>query len=77
MLDARMTRTARKHKVGKRHALAAILSAGEPELEGDARIYIGLDDRGIELEVVVVPDDRREDRFSIIHAMPTGFRSRK
>lgn len=73
-MRARMTRSARKHKVTKKHALAAILNAGEPEECGDAWVYVGIDDRGIELEIVVVPDDRDTDGYAIRHAMPTSFR---
>lgn len=54
--------------------LAALRDAGEPESEaGDALRYIGTDDRGIELELVVVPDDRGIG-WTIIHAMPTSYR---
>jgi hypothetical protein len=40
---------------------------------GDAVRVIGTDDRGVELELVLVPDDRR-DGWTIIHAMPTSYR---
>ena len=74
----RVTRSARRHRQGVAHIRAAILNAGEAvydETEG-AYSWVGIDDRGIELEVVAVPDDKR-DGLAIIHAMPTEFRKRK
>lgn len=41
---------------------------------GDTALYIGTDDRGLELEMVLVPDDRNPGGFAVIHAMPTSFR---
>ena len=46
----------------------------EPIEEGDALIYVGHDDRGVELEIVAVPDDHREHGIAVIHAMPTHYR---
>jgi hypothetical protein len=36
--------------------------------------YIGVDDRGVELEINLVPDSRHPDGFAVIHAMPTDYR---
>jgi hypothetical protein len=70
----RITRSARKHRIGNAHILAAVRDAGEPELQSDGALsYIGRDDRGIELEIIAILDDRR-DGLAIIHAMPTEFR---
>lgn len=74
-MQIRITRSARKHRIGNAHILAALANAGAPvNIEGDARHYVGTDDRGIELEITVVPDDRRPGGFSVIHAMPTNYR---
>lgn len=53
--------------------MAALENAGGPVVdEGDRRLYIGTDDRGVELEIVMV-NDGRDDTWAIIHAMPTSF----
>jgi len=36
--------------------------------------YVGTDDRGLELEIVAVPDDSGRADLTVIHAMPTDFR---
>jgi hypothetical protein len=40
-------------------------------------VFIGVDDRGVELEIIAVPDDRNPDALAVIHAMPTAFRKKK
>ncbi|MGN7799091.1 hypothetical protein [Leifsonia sp. 22587] len=69
----RVTRSARKHRIGNAHILAAMMDAGEPTAEGDALRYVGRDDRGVELEIIAVPNDRG-DGLAVIHAMPTEWR---
>lgn len=75
-MKVRISRSGRKHKIGNAHILAAMVSAGEPMLVGDQLIYIGPDDRGIELEIVAVPDDSGRADLTVIHAMPTALRRR-
>ncbi|HEU5223887.1 MAG TPA: hypothetical protein VFU07_09465 [Candidatus Lumbricidophila sp.] len=70
-----MTRTARKHRIGNAHILAAMINAGTPTVDGDTLHYMGRDDRGIELHVIAVPNDRGSG-IAVIHAMPTSFRRR-
>jgi len=55
-----VSRSGRKHKIGNVHILAAMRDAGVPVLVPgtDQFLYIGKDDRGVELEVIAVPDDR-------------------
>lgn len=77
MLKVRITRSARKHRIGNAHIIAAMVAAGTPFVEGDALRYIGLDDRGILLEIVAVPDDRDPDSLAVIHAMPANYRGSK
>ncbi len=72
----RFARSARKHKVGKAHAMHVIknniprdVPAGD---EFDARkVWLGADDRGVDLEIVavVLPYE-----LLIIHVMPSGLR---
>lgn len=73
MDQPRITNSARKHRIGNAHIIAALANAGAPTVDGDALIYVGLDDRGIEIEIVSVPNDRGEG-LVIIHAMPTHYR---
>jgi hypothetical protein len=75
----RVTRTARKHKIGNAHILAAMRDAGQPVLVPgtDRLLYIGEDDRGIELLVIAVPDNRNPPGLAVIHAMPTAFGSKE
>ncbi|GAA1524555.1 hypothetical protein BJ978_000453 [Agromyces terreus] len=69
----RIARSARRHRVGVRHMIAALAHEVARSEGGDAVRVIGIDDRGVELELVLVPDDRR-DGWTIIHAMPTAYR---
>lgn len=70
-------RSARRHKIGNAHILAAMTNADEPTVVehklGAQLHYVGADDRGVELHVIAVPDDRHPQGLSVIHAMPTNF----
>jgi hypothetical protein len=72
----RWYRSARRHRIGKAHAMHVIDST-EPvrvpaSADTDARlVWIGLDDRGIELEIVALD---LEDAVVVIHVMPTSLR---
>lgn len=76
-MQIRITRPARKHMIGNQHILEAMRNAGDPVIEGDAMVYVGLDDRGVELEVVAVPDDKHDGGIAVIHAMPTALRRKR
>jgi hypothetical protein len=72
----RVTRTARRHKIGNAHMLAAIAAAGEPTVEETDRVrllWVGVDDRGIELEIIGLVADEDPDLVIIIHCMPTTY----
>lgn len=73
MARVRIARPGRKHRIGNAHILAALRHAGM-EVIGDALYFVGRDDRGIELEIIAVTDDRNSDDLTVIHAMPTAFR---
>ncbi len=73
----RVVRSGRRHKVGNARIVEAMVSAGEPTVVGDQLHYLGIDGRGVELEIVAVPDDRNPGGLAVIHAMPTGFRRRE
>lgn len=71
----RITRSARKHRVGAARIRKAMAAAGVPAmLEGGKLVYIGDDGRGVELEVVAIPDDKHPGELAVIHAMPTHYR---
>lgn len=70
--EVRITRPGRKHRIGKAHILAAMIDAGEPEEDGDTLVYVGKDDRGVELRIIAVPNDKG-DGLAVIHCMPTSY----
>jgi hypothetical protein len=76
-VEVRVVRSGRRHKVGNARIVEAMVSAGEPTVVGDQLHYLGIDGRGVELEIVAVPDDRNPGGLAVIHAMPTGFRRRE
>ena len=72
----RFTRSSRKHKIDRAHALYVIDTAVPTEVsatdEFDARkVGIGADDRGVELEIVALV---LEPELLVIHVMPTALR---
>jgi hypothetical protein len=77
VVEVRFTKSARKHRIGRAHALAAMTNAGPPQVvdrEGDydeRLVYIGPDDRGVELEIVALA---LGDLLLVIHVMPTDYR---
>jgi hypothetical protein len=85
LVRLKFARSARRHKIGKAHALAALAEAGEPTVsqgmyEGIMRTYldwVGTDDRGVELEITGRIAEEDEGLVIVIHVMPTEFRSKK
>jgi hypothetical protein len=77
-MQIKFTQAARKHRIGKAHALFVIennpfiLIANEAG--ANQRIWQGLDDRGVELEVIAVV---LSEYLLVTHVMPTNFRRRK
>lgn len=72
----RFARSARKHRVGKAHAMHVINNNTPRDVPAaddfDARkVWLGPDDRGVDLEIVavVLPDE-----LLIIHVMPSALR---
>jgi hypothetical protein len=69
----KLTRSGRRHRIGVAHVAAALGDAGPPLLDtGTRRAWVGVDDRGIELEIIAI-NDGRDDVWAIIHVMPTSF----
>ena len=78
-MQIKFTQSARKHRIGKARAMYVInhypptFIAGEEDGE-DQQVWIGQDDRGLELEIValVLPS-----YLLVTHVMPTDLRRRK
>jgi hypothetical protein len=75
-MEIRFTQSARKHRIGKTHAKFVIQNYESMFIPGDSmiadkRIWIGQDDRGLELEIVAVV---LGESWVVIHVMPTVFR---
>lgn len=76
MKPIRFTRGSRKHRIGRKSACHVIAMTAanittDPETGDTALSWIGLDERGRELEIVAV---ERPDCFLVIHVMPTHYR---
>jgi len=72
----RWYRSARRHRIGKAHAMFVIDSVVPDHVPAtataDARlVWIGEDDRGVELEIVALDLD---DAIVVVHVMPTDLR---
>ena len=75
-LPVRFTRSSRRHKIGRAHALHVIDTVAPTDVaatvEFDARkLWLGPDDRGVELEIVAVV---LQTELLVIHVMPTALR---
>jgi hypothetical protein len=75
-MDIRFTQSARKHRIGKTRALYVINHYAPIDIQSDAEtreklLWIGQDDRGLELEIVAIVSD---NYLLVIHVMPTIFR---
>ncbi len=76
----KLTQAARKHRVGAARILAVVNSAKPTLVPADSDdlddrlLWVGVDDRGVELEVIGIDQD---GRLLIIHAMPTHYRNRR
>jgi len=73
-VKVRISRSARKHKLSAGRIRQALVNATLVREEADAAVYVGTDDEGLEIELVIVADDRSDDGFTVIHAMPTVWR---
>ena len=74
-MRVRVARSGRRHKIGNQRILDAMANAGVPTVIGDQLHYLGIDSRGIQIEVIAVPDDRNPGGLTVIHAMPISFRT--
>ena len=76
----KFTQSARKHRIGKEHALFVIrhyspkINIGEGQDGEDQHIWIGEDDRGLQLEITAIV---LADYLLVTHVMPRDFRRGK
>jgi hypothetical protein len=76
--EVRFAKSARKHRIGKAHVLF-VLENHEPVTflsiygEDQKLLWIGYDDRGLELEVIGL---ELSECILVIHVMPRSFRRR-
>ncbi|MDP9115762.1 MAG: hypothetical protein M3O28_00535 [Actinomycetota bacterium] len=80
-VEIRFTQAARKHRIGRasaRHVMnTATPTATMTDQGNEAWQYLGLDDRGRELEVIAVQiasTPERQSYLLVIHVMPTSLR---
>ena len=78
-MQIKFTQSARKHRIGKARAMYVInhysptFVADEEDGE-DQQVWIGQDDRGLELEIVALV---LADYLLVTHVMPTDLRREK
>ena len=63
-MKVRISRSARKHKLSAGRIRQALVNATLVREEADAAVYVGTDDEGLEIELVIVADDRSDDGFT-------------
>jgi hypothetical protein len=77
-MQIKFTQAARKHRIGKAHALFVIENNSFFVITNKVgrvqRIWQGLDDRGVELEIIAVV---LNEYLLVTHVMPANFRRRK
>jgi len=70
------TTASRKHRIGRAHVRHVMATTAPEEIvttRGEnGWKYVGLDDRGVELEIIVAELD--DGDLLVIHAMPTAVR---
>lgn len=77
-MQIRFTKSARKHRIGRAHALHVIKTI-EPtvvpadDTNNERRVYVGPDNRGLDLEIIAIVEP---DRLIVIHVMPANYRRR-
>jgi hypothetical protein len=74
--EIRFTQSARKHRIGKARVLYVLeqyqpMEVTDPKSSGRNLRWIGIDDRGLELEIIAVVTP---EYLLVIHVMPYRFR---
>lgn len=75
-MEIRFTQSARKHRIGKARAKHVIKNYSPTYVKGndeesDKQLWIGQDNRGLELEIVAIV---LEEYLLVVHVMPTTLR---
>ena len=77
-MQIKFTQAARKHRIGKAHALFVIENNSFFVITNEVGrvqcIWQGQDDRGVELEIIAVV---LNEYLLVTHVMPANFRRRK
>jgi hypothetical protein len=77
-MHIKFTQAARKHRIGKAHALFVIDNNSFLVVTSDVgrvqQVWQGLDDRGVELEIIAVV---LNEYLLVTHVMPANFRRKK
>ena len=77
-MQIKFTQSSRKHRIGKARALFVIENNSFIVIKSEEgrvqHIWQGLDDRGVELEIVAVV---LSEYVLVTHVMPANFRRRK
>ncbi len=72
------TRSARRHKIGKAHALAALANGGDPTEDPEGNLHwMAEDDRGVELHLKGRRAVEDPNLVVIFHVQPTDLRRTK
>jgi hypothetical protein len=77
--DVRWFRSARRHRIGKVHAMHVISTTDPVQVPATPKldprlVWIGVDDRGVELEIVALDLSDVIVVIHVIHVMPTDLR---
>lgn len=68
--------SAKRHRISASRIRAALRNAGMPvAVIGDRLYFVGIDSRGVELEMIAVPWHKDDDHLLVIHAMPSMWRN--
>ena len=74
-MEVRWAQASRRHRIGRahaRHVMATVQPINTATSSGNqALLWVGPDDRGVELEIVAVV---LPDLYLVIHVMPTALR---
>ena len=74
-MDLAWTQSSRRHRIGRAHARHVINTTNPTSITtadgSEALLWVGSDDRGLELEIVAVV---LPGRYLVIHVMPTALR---
>jgi hypothetical protein len=77
MMQVRVVRSGRRHKVGLAHILYVMATVEPITTAAGALVWYGLDDRGVALEIVAVSDDKTFNGLAVIPRCHVRFARRR